>query len=174
MVVVLMIAAACSRAPLPTPESIHHFKVLTESFDAGGTLPVRFTCEGEDVPPSLGWENVPPTTESLALTMTDPDADGFVHWIAVGIPAHIGHITTATLPSGTIEGANDFGTTGYRGPCPPEGDHPHNYRFTLFALDKPASAFSSSFHEGDSLEDMTAAIAEAVVGMGTIEVSYGR
>jgi Raf kinase inhibitor-like YbhB/YbcL family protein len=171
-VALLLVAVACSTGP--RIESTRHFRVASESFDPGGSLPVRFTCDGEDVPPSFGWENVPSGTVSMALVMRDLDAD-FVHWVVLGIPAQIGFFQAGHAPSVAIEGANDFDSTGYRGPCPPKGDHPHTYVFTFYAIDRPGTAFSDSFHQGDSLDDMFTAIPEgSVLATGTIEATYGR
>src|SRR4051812_47751048 len=100
--IVLLSAVACSQTP--SIETTDHFRVVTESFDPGGTMPSRFTCDGGDVSPSLGWENLPSGTKSIALTMTDLNANGFVHWVALGIPADIGHFGIGSLPSGAVEG----------------------------------------------------------------------
>jgi Raf kinase inhibitor-like YbhB/YbcL family protein len=104
-----------------------------------------FGCEGLNVSPSLRWSGAPEGTKSFALTVYDPDAptgSGWWHWVVVDLPT-----ATASLPkgAGTAEGANlpagalqvrtDFGAPGYGGPCPPQGDHPHRYVFTIHALD---------------------------------------
>jgi Raf kinase inhibitor-like YbhB/YbcL family protein len=109
-----------------------------------------FGCTGGNVSPALAWSNVPAGTKSLALQIHDPDAptgSGFWHWTVYSIPA-----TTTALPQGAGNspstlpvpawgGANDYldtGATGvngnYGGPCPPVGDKPHRYNFTLYAL----------------------------------------
>ena len=109
-----------------------------------------FGCQGQNVSPALAWRNVPAGTKSLALQVYDPDAptgSGFWHWAVYNIP------TTATglaqgagnaadrLPAGAFGGNTDFMDTGatggngnYGGPCPPTGDRPHRYVFTLYAL----------------------------------------
>ncbi len=38
------------------------------------------------------------------------------------------------MPAGALQTRTDFGVPGYGGPCPPEGDHPHRYLFTVFAV----------------------------------------
>lgn len=104
-----------------------------------------FGCEGQNLSPSLSWSGAPDGTKSFALTVYDPDAptgSGWWHWVVVNIP-----VTTASLPKGAgmADGANlppsalqvrtDFGAPGYGGPCPPQGDHPHRYLFTIHAVD---------------------------------------
>lgn len=111
------------------------FALESGAFQNTQAIPSRHSCEGEDVSPPLRWTNVPEGTGSLALVVDDPDApDGvFTHWIAWGLdPAVDGLGEGERAPN---EGRNDFGTTGYRGPCPPPGHGRHRYVFRLYALD---------------------------------------
>lgn len=111
------------------------FALESSAFENAQAIPARHTCEGEDVSPPPRWTNVPEGTRSLALVVDDPDAPGgvFTHWTAWGLaPAAEGLSEGESPPS---EGQNDFGTTGYRGPCPPPGDGQHRYVFRLYALD---------------------------------------
>jgi len=113
----------------------------SSSFQAEGNIPRQFTCEGEDISPDLTWKNAPSGTKSFALIVHDPDAPragGFTHWVVYNIPGKVTHLSQAApkgekLPGGGIQGKNDFGQTGYRGPCPPSGTH--RYYFYLYALD---------------------------------------
>ena len=116
----------------------------SRAFDHNGSVPRRFTCEGEDVSPDLAWSNLPPGTRSLALIVDDPDAPDpaapkltWVHWVLYNIPpsatALSSAVTAGDLPSGTREGLNDWKRTGYGGPCPPVGRH--RYFHKLYALD---------------------------------------
>jgi Raf kinase inhibitor-like YbhB/YbcL family protein len=118
--------------------------ITSTAFAAGGSIPALHTCEGRDVSPPLAWSGVPAGTKSLALVVDDPDAPDpaapqttWVHWVlydivptAGGLPEAAG---PATLPAGTLEGVNDWGRTGYGGPCPPVGRH--RYFHKLYALD---------------------------------------
>jgi Raf kinase inhibitor-like YbhB/YbcL family protein len=109
--------------------------LTSTAFGDGEAIPRRHTCEGDDLAPPLAWSGRPPETQSFALVVDDPDAPAgtFSHWLAWGFdPA------TSELPEGEAaptEGRNDFGSNGYRGPCPPPGHGPHRYIFRLHALD---------------------------------------
>jgi Raf kinase inhibitor-like YbhB/YbcL family protein len=111
------------------------FALENSAFQHAQAIPDRHTCEGDDVSPPLRWTNVPAGTRSLALVVDDPDAPGgvFTHWIAWGLDPAEGGLGEGEPAPG--EGRNDFGTTGYRGPCPPPGHGPHRYVFRLYALD---------------------------------------
>jgi Raf kinase inhibitor-like YbhB/YbcL family protein len=103
-----------------------------------------FGCSGKNVSPELTWTNVPAGTRSLALTMYDPDAptgSGWWHWLIFNIDpkvtrlvANAGDPKSQLAPQGSVQSKTDFGLPGYGGPCPPAGDKPHRYIFTLFAL----------------------------------------
>jgi Raf kinase inhibitor-like YbhB/YbcL family protein len=141
--------------------------LTSTAFEDGGTIPVRHTCDGDDVSPPLAWTGLPDGTRSLALLVDDPDAPGgtFTHWLAWDIdPA--GELAEGAAPPG--EGANGFGSRGYRGPCPPKGG-PHRYVFRLYALDAPlavdAGADKASFQD---------AVAGHLLGVGELTGTYGR
>ena len=114
------------------------------AFAADAEIPSRYTCEGEDVSPPLAWSGAPAGTKSFALVVDDPDAPDpaapkmtWVHWVLYDIPASAGglheDVDPAMLPAGTREGVNDWGRTGWGGPCPPIGRH--RYFHKLYALD---------------------------------------
>jgi Raf kinase inhibitor-like YbhB/YbcL family protein len=122
--------------------------LTSSAFSAGGEIPSRYTCEGEDVSPPLAWSGVPDGTKSLALIVDDPDAPDpakprmtWVHWVLYDLPVSLGGPPGAgglaegvkQLPAGTREGLNDWKRTGWGGPCPPVGRH--RYFFKLYALD---------------------------------------
>jgi Raf kinase inhibitor-like YbhB/YbcL family protein len=99
-------------------------------------------CNGQNISPALEWANAPAGTKSFAVTMYDPDAptgSGWWHWVMYNIPASTTGLVAGAgngrnAPRGSAEGATDFGTKGYGGPCPPVGDKPHHYHITVFAL----------------------------------------
>ncbi len=111
----------------------------SSAFTEGGNIPTRYTCDGENAAPPIQWDGKPANAQSFVLILDDPDAPGgvFTHWVVYDLPAagaDVGHIS----PGMAHEGKNDFGKTGYGGPCPPRGRGAHRYFFTLSALDIPA------------------------------------
>ena len=98
-------------------------------------------CGGENRSPQLAWSGAPPETGSYAVTCFDPDAptgSGFWHWLLFNVPASVTSLPASEpSPSGSTSGRNDYGQGGYGGPCPPPGDGPHRYIFTVYALDVP-------------------------------------
>ena len=140
--VIFMLAASPSLAAdfrLTSPELKEQGKIANKHVYSG------FGCSGGNTSPELHWENDPKETKSFAVTVYDPDAptgSGWWHWVIFNIPA-----TVHTLPAnagkpdgeaaaleGSIQSVTDFGQRGYGGPCPPAGDKPHRYIFTVYAL----------------------------------------
>jgi Raf kinase inhibitor-like YbhB/YbcL family protein len=116
------------------------FQLTVAGFREGETIPKQHTCEGKDVSPALAWEGAPAGTQSFALIMDDPDAPvgTWNHWLLWDIPATVNSLAEGYRPGSLgTDGANDFGKTGYGGPCPPRGHGPHRYYFRLYALDVP-------------------------------------
>ena len=120
-------------------------ELRSPAFEHQGQIPRTYTCDGDDRSPPLLWTGIPAGTKSLALLVDDPDAPDpaapkrvYVHWVLYNIPpASAGlpeAVRSADLPPGTLEGRNDWGRTGYGGPCPPIGRH--RYFHKLYALDK--------------------------------------
>jgi Raf kinase inhibitor-like YbhB/YbcL family protein len=106
------------------------------SFAAGAAIPAEYTCDGESLSPALAWADLPDAAVELVVIVTDPDADGFVHWVIAGLdPASLG-VDPGTVPEGAVEATNDAGSVGWTGPCPPP-DESHQYVFTLYALAEP-------------------------------------
>ena len=116
----------------------------SSSFDDGGVIPSKHTCEGADASPALTWSGVPASAKSLALIVDDPDAPDpkapkmtYVHWVLYGLPPSLTGLPEAAtggdLPAGAKQGVNDFKRAAWGGPCPPIGRH--RYVFKLYALD---------------------------------------
>ncbi len=144
-------AARLSVPPLPPPEEpgsqppplADRALILSSvAFPPGGGIPTMYTCEGDDTSLPLDWHGVPGDTQSLALIVEDPDAPDpaapttiWTHWLLYNMPPDDSGLPESArhLPPGTLEGKNDWGRTGYGGPCPPVGEH--RYFHKLYALD---------------------------------------
>jgi Raf kinase inhibitor-like YbhB/YbcL family protein len=124
------------------------FSVASAELTPGAAIAARqvyngYGCSGGNLSPSLRWSGAPKDTRSYAVTVFDPDAggSGWWHWVVVNIPANVGKLDAGAgsadggkLPPGALQTTTDFGTPGYGGPCPPPGDKPHRYIFTVYAL----------------------------------------
>jgi len=146
---IVFLAALCFTVPPPSSygaemEAGMSLSLSSPSFASNAEIPVRHTCDGDDVSPPLRWSGLPSGTRSLALIVDDPDAPDpaapqrtWVHWVLYNLPVTTDGlaegITAAQLPAGTREGLNDWKRTGYGGPCPPVGRH--RYFHKLYALD---------------------------------------
>jgi Raf kinase inhibitor-like YbhB/YbcL family protein len=114
--------------------SMSSLHLTSRAFGDGASIPARYGCDGANVSPPLAWGGAPDATRGFALLVTDPDARGFVHWVAIDIPAASNGLAEGASGTGAVgrEGRNDFGRIGWGGPCPPSGTH--HYIFELFAL----------------------------------------
>lgn len=115
--------------------------VASDAFKQGGSIPQKYTCDGENISPQLSWSGIPDSTKSIALICDDPDAPmgTFTHWVIFNIPHEqegmaAGVPRSKILKSGAVQGKNSAKRVGYFGPCPPRGK-PHRYFFKVFALD---------------------------------------
>ena len=113
-------------------------KLASCSFEPGREIPMKYTCDGNDISPGLSWEGAPDGTETFALIVDDPDAPGrtFTHWVIYNISAKRTELPEGVpaekiVKKGCSQGMNDFKMMGYGGPCPPPG-MPHHYRFHLY------------------------------------------
>lgn len=140
-----------------------------------------FGCSGKNVSPAVKWSDAPKGTKSFALLVHDPDAPtggaGWWHWVVTNIPADAGELPKgagkadgSALPKGAAQIATDFGGPGWGGPCPPVGDKPHRYNFTLHAL---------KVDKLDLPQGATASLAGFMInansiGKATLTGKYGR
>ena len=161
------------------------FTLTSPTVKPGAKLPEMhvfnsFGCSGKNVSPALKWSGAPKNTKSFAVTVYDPDAptgSGWWHWVVINIPATAtelpegaGAVDGKGLPAGSTQVRSDFGAPGFGGACPPQGDKPHRYIFTVYAL------------KTDKLEvpaDGTAALAGFMInankiGSATFTAKYGR
>ncbi len=143
------------------------FKVTSPAFADGSTIPTQFTCDGNDAPPTLTVVDPPPGTRSLAVIVDDPDAPNgtFTHWLAYDIPADKAEL----VANGGKTLRNGFGWQGYGGPCPPPGDGPHRYNFTVYAVDVPSLPI-----RGESREDLESALSAHTLATARLIARYQR
>ena len=129
------------------PAAAGQFTLTSPDVKAGGKIADKFVfnsfgCTGQNVSPALSWSGAPAGTKGYVLTVYDPDAptgSGFWHWVMYDIPATVtslpeGAGTPGKQPEGAVQGTTDYGAQGYGGPCPPKGDKPHRYIFTIYAV----------------------------------------
>jgi Raf kinase inhibitor-like YbhB/YbcL family protein len=139
--------APTANAQKAKPKASGHFKVTAPDLESKGRITLAHVfngmgCNGQNISPALAWANAPAGTKSFAVTIYDPDAptgSGWWHWVMYNIPASATGLAAGAgngrnAPGGSAQGATDFGTKGYGGPCPPVGDKPHHYHITVFAL----------------------------------------
>ncbi|HSD36966.1 MAG TPA: YbhB/YbcL family Raf kinase inhibitor-like protein [Rhodocyclaceae bacterium] len=142
------------------PAHASGFTLSSPDIKAGSTIAKRFEfngfgCSGENKSPALKWSGAPKDAKSFAVTVYDPDAptgSGWWHWMVINIPASVtelaagaGAPNSTALPAGAVQSRIDYGVNGWGGVCPPQGDKPHRYIFTVHALkvdklDVPADA----------------------------------
>jgi Raf kinase inhibitor-like YbhB/YbcL family protein len=145
------------------------FEITVPGFANGGNIPLRHTCEGEDVSPAIRWQGAPDEAQGLVLIVDDPDAPvgTWNHWLLYDIPA----TTQALAEDGSAgqSGTNDFGRTGYGGPCPPRGHGPHRYFFKIFALDTASLDLPAGASRADLDQAMRGKILAEAQYMGRYE-----
>jgi Raf kinase inhibitor-like YbhB/YbcL family protein len=180
-ILVAFCLASLSLAALAAdPFTLQSAEIKPNSTIAEAQVYKGFGCAGGNISPSLLWKNAPPGTKSFAVTAYDPDAptgSGWWHWVMFNIPATVmslptgaGNPASGQAPKGAVQSKTDFGKPGYGGPCPPKGDKPHRYIFTVYAL-KVASI--------DADANATAALVGFMlnankVGEASLTATYGR
>jgi len=144
-------------------------KVTSSSFQEGGTIPEKFSKNGQNVSPELRIEGAPAEAKCLVVIADDPDAPVglFTHWLAWNIDPKTTDIAEGNAPSGAIQGKNDFGENGYGGPQPPSGTH--RYYFKVFALDR-----ALDLKPGAKRRDLDAAMKGHVIAQGQLMGRYSK
>ena len=152
----------------------HTMQLLSPAFSHGEAIPVKYTCDGENLSIPLVFKNIPPEAKSIAIIMDDPDAPMgvFVHWVIYDIPATMQGLPEGVpgypeLEYGIKQGRNDFGKIGYGGPCPPSGVH--RYYIKAYALNK-ALNLQAGLNKRELLQIIRSYIIDQAVLMGV----YGR
>jgi len=143
-------------------------KITSSAFQQGGNIPSKFSCDGPNTNPPLQISDVPSAAKSLVLIVDDPDAPSglFTHWAVWNISPQISSIAEGNTLKG-VHGTNDFGKSGYGGPCPPSGAH--RYYFKIFALDRELDLPS-----GAKRSQLDAAMKGHVVAQGELMGRYSR
>ena len=144
-------------------------RVSSPAFADGAPIPKKYTCDGSNVAPPLEWTGVPNDSRSLAVICEDPDAPSgtFTHWVLYNLPP-----STRALGEGAsigTAGRNDFGKSGFGGPCPPSKDAAHHYQFHVYALDVDSIGAT-----GLSRRDALQAIREHILDEGELVGTYQR
>lgn len=149
-------------------------ELTSSAFKENDSIPTVYTCDGKDASPPLSWSGAPGGTKSFALIADDPDAPRgtWVHWVLWNLPATATELKEALpilshLPSGAVQGKNDFGNSGYGGPCPPAGTH--RYFFKLYALDALLA-----LNAGATKSQLEAAMKGHVLAQATLMGTYSR
>jgi Raf kinase inhibitor-like YbhB/YbcL family protein len=179
----LVLAFAVVFASLPLAASAAEFTLAANGMADDAMIPNEMgfnktdakgvSCGGVNRAPTLAWSNAPANTQSYAILEVDPggaSGAGVNHWVVYNIPASASGISSAEVAAGKYSpgrGAGDL--VGYRGPCPPVGDAPHHYLFTLIALDLPPTLAAGLDHDG-----LLAAMKGHVLGTTTLVERYQR
>jgi Raf kinase inhibitor-like YbhB/YbcL family protein len=169
-VAVVVCLAGCGggeKLAAPPPAAPRQLTVTSPDFPSNGTIPSRFSCDGDKVRPALRFGGVPAGAAELALIVVDPDADGFVHWTAFGLPAGTRALGHSGLPAGAREGDNSGGERGWTPPCPPEGSH--RYEFRLYWLKR-----ASDLEAGAKPDAVVEAVRDRAGGSGLLVGRYER
>jgi Raf kinase inhibitor-like YbhB/YbcL family protein len=175
LLAVAVLVPACGGGDSDEPPTIHarySFQLTSPAFQAGGSVPSIYTCDGANVSPPLAWTGQPPTAE-FALVVTDIDAPGreFIHWLVLHIPGTANGLDQGVVPREALEATNSFGRAGWDGPCPPSGNPPHRYTFVLYGLSAaPPQQLTSEANFGLIVD----AIQCCVQSKGTLTATYGR
>jgi Raf kinase inhibitor-like YbhB/YbcL family protein len=174
----LLLLAACQPGGSETlleQGTVPALQLESSAFSPGQAIPQRYTCDGEDISPSLSWSEPLSDTQSLAILCEDPDAPGgtWNHWVFFNVLP-----TTRSLPEGVppdqvvegvgVQGSNSWQRVGYGGPCPPSGSV-HRYVFKVYALDT-----TLDLGVGADAKDVKKAMAGHVLAEGQLTGQYGR
>ena len=152
--------------------------ITSPAFTDQGTIPARYTCDGNDVSPPLRWSGAPAGTRSFVLIVDDPDAPDpaapkriWVHWVLYNLPASLTEIaegaSTVSLGPGVRSALNDSDEQGYGGPCPPIGRH--RYFHKLFALDTELPDLGPRAKRADVEKAMAGHVLDEASLMGTYQ-----
>ncbi len=147
-------------------------KLISSVFNDGDRLPKKYTCEGDEVNPSLQWSGIPDGTKSLALIVDDPDAPGgtWVHWLVYNIEPTVSNLPEgANITKPMQQGMSSSNQIKYQGACPPKGHGTHHYYFTLYALDT-----TLNLKDGVTKQELLSAMNNHIREKATLMATYER
>lgn len=158
---------------IDTGSSTAQIQLTSAAFTDGEKIPVRFTCEGDDISPPLEWSGAPVEARSFALIVEDPDAPRgtWIHWVLYNLPGDAVELAQAVptlpeIPSGARHGRNTAGDMAYAGPCPPPGP-PHRYFFRIYALE-----ILLALQPGATRPELEQAMDQHILAQGTLMGTY--
>jgi len=148
---------------------IGKMQISSPAFDDNEPIPAKFTCDNNDVNPTLNISGMPNGTKSLSLILDDPDAPmgNWTHWLLWNIDPGISSIEENSPPVDALQGRNDFNKLSYGGPCPGSGKH--HYSFRIYALDQKLD-----LHEGASKKDLESAMEGHILDWAELIGTYSR
>ena len=168
-------ASYAREEPATQKEVEVRLSLSSTAFKEEDKIPVKYTCDGQNISPPLVWSEPPQATKAFALIVDDPNAPGgvFTHWVLFNLPANVRQLregipTQERLENGALQGKSDFGRIGYDGPCPPRGSA-RRYRFMIYALDK-----SLDLKPGVTKQQLLNAIKEHILAQGQLTGTYQR
>src|SRR4051794_2092721 len=170
-VAVILVLTGCGGSTPQPPAARDAMALRSPAFAGGGTTPPRYTCSSVGKSPPLAWSRVPAGTRELALVVFDPDAGGggFTHWVLFHLAPNLRRLPSGGVPDGARQAENSAGRDAWAPPCPPSGDEPHHYEFTLYALKAPLS-----LPDGAKSSDAIAAIGRGALARGRLVGRFGR
>lgn len=165
---ILLGMTACGGSTPIQPEEagVSSLQITSAAFEQGAAIPVKYSCDGQDISPPLAWSGTPEEAQSLVLITDDPDAPvgTWVHWVMFDIPVDTNSLPEGVQDAGT-DGNNSWGRTGYGGPCPPSGAH--RYFYKLYALDTMLN-----LEPGATKEDVEKAMQGHILSQGELMGKY--
>ena len=144
------------------------FTLTSAAFAPNGEIPAEYSCDDVGNAPPFSWANVPAGTVELVLLVSDPEANGFIHWMIAGIDPKTTGLGPRVAPVGSVELTNSSGTPGYAPLCPPAGIG-HTYEFTLYSLSTPSGLTASSDARAASAQ-----VASTATGIAVLTGTYTR
>jgi Raf kinase inhibitor-like YbhB/YbcL family protein len=172
-VVAALLAAGCGGGgvAVKAPAAPDTIVLRSPAFAGGGTIPARYTCASVGKSPPLAWSGVPAGARELTLLVEDPDAPGgtFVHWVLFHLSPGLRRLAAGSVPDAARQGEGSSGDAAWSPPCPPKGDRPHRYEFTLYALKAPLTQA-----DGANADDVRTAISRTALARGRLVGRFGR